>query len=422
VYRQALAFLLMGQVRETGAPYGQIPASLPLSAPVGNFQHVWNITWVRDASYAAAALARAGFPDRAVEALAFLAQPGATGDWTAYVGGPHALSVCRTWGDGTEWTDVDADGPNIEFDNFGLWLWALGEAHDAGAEITGALRAAALDGVADVLVRLVDPNNGLLLPDSSIWERHWNGHQQQFTYSSAWAVAGLRAAASLAEDAGDGRALTYRATADSIATAIATELVDARGVVVASREQLVRGEPALDLAAVEAFNVGALNPTGPAFDASLAAWDAGLRVPSGNGYARNDDGSVYDQHEWIVMDLRLAEALRRACRPDEAEALERWVAGTALANDGILPELLEPSRADVAGPAPMLGFGSGAWMLAMHRRDEADDACLAATTPATPDAAIGCGCDTSAPAGALALVLPTLLAALRRRRPSRRPA
>ncbi|MEN9785017.1 MAG: hypothetical protein RLZZ299_281 [Pseudomonadota bacterium] len=422
VYRQALAFLLMGQVREPGSPFGQIPASLPLSAPVGNFQHVWNITWVRDASYAAAALARAGFAQRAVDALAFLARPGATGDWTAYVGGPHALSICRTWGDGTEWTDVDADGPNIEFDNFGLWLWALGEARAAGGEIPDTLRDAALDGVADVLVWLVDPRTGLLLPDSSIWERHWNGNQQQFTYSSAWAVAGLRAAAALADEAGDARADTYRQAAGVIAAGIATHLVDARGVVAASREQLATGADYLDLAAVEAFNVGALDATGPTFDASLDAWDAGLRVASGNGYARNDDGSVYDAHEWIVMDLRLAEALRRSCRPDAAAALERWVAATARANDDILPELLEPTRGDVAGPAPMLGFGAGAWMLAMHGRDAADAACLAATTDTTGDPDAACGCGTRAPVGLFPALVPAVLTLLRRRPPSRRSA
>jgi MYXO-CTERM domain-containing protein len=417
VYQQALAFLVMGQVREAGAPFGQIPASLPLSAPVGDFQHVWNITWVRDASYAAVALARAGLPERALEAIAFLAQPGTTGEWEAYVGGPHAVSVCRTYGDGTEWTDPDADGPNIEFDNFGLWLWALGEVWDAGAEPTEALVETALDGVADVLIRLIDPNTGLLLPDSSIWERHWNGNQQRFTYSSAWAVQGLRVAARLAEARGDTRAEMYRVGADRIAEAIPEHLVDSSGVVAASQEQLVQGDDYLDLAAVEVFNLGILPATGEAFDASLKAWDEGLRVASGSGFARNDDGSAYDRHEWIMIDLRLAEALRRGCRPEEASALEAWVAGTAHANHDILPELLEPERGDFAGPAPMLGFGAGAWVLAMQSRDEADAACVTATQPPPPTAPLGCGCST--PPGprpwALLAMIPAL-ALLRRRR------
>ena len=396
VYDQALAFLVMGQVQEPGAPYGQLPASLPLAAPVGDFRHVWNITWVRDASYGAAALARAGYPDRALAALAFMAQPGMTGEWEAYVGGPHALSVCRVYGDGSEWTDPDADGPNIEYDNFGLWLWALGETEDAGAVVPDALVDTALDGVADVLVRLVDPNTGLLLPDSSIWERHWNGNQQQFTYSSAWAVGGLRVAARMAEARGDTRARMYQDTADRIAAAIAEHLVDAQGVVAASREQLATGGDYLDLAAVEVFNLDILPAVDPTFDASLAAWDAGLRVASGHGYARNDDGSLYDQHEWIVMDLRLAEALRRSGRAEEALALETWVAETGRANDDTLPELLHPERADFAGPAPMLGFGAGAWVLAMQRRDLADAAYVQASAVAeSAPQPLGCGCAAS---------------------------
>ena len=431
VYRQALAFLIMGQVQEPGEAFGQLPASLPLSAPVGDFQHVWNITWVRDASYGAAALARAGFPQRALDALAFMAQPGKTGEWQAYVGGPHALSICRVYGNGLEWTDPDADGPNIEFDNFGLWLWALGETVDAGASPSDTLVDTALDGVADVLVRLIDPNTGLLLPDSSIWERHWNGNQQQFTYSSAWAVAGLRVAATLADARGDTRADMYRESADRIAAAIATHLVDASGVVAASREQLVSGGDYLDLAAVEVFNLGILDATDPSFAASVAAWYDGLRVAHGNGYARNDDGSVYDAHEWIVMDLRLAEALRRGCEPEAAAELESWVTAVGRANDDTLPELLHPDRADFAGPAPMLGFGAGAWVLAMQRRAEADASCQAALdAQAAQPAPLGCACsaapgDTEGPrvpgSQAVTLFATVLLTAVARRRVSRGP-
>ena len=422
VYRQSLTFLIMAQVQESGAPAGQIPASLPLAASVGDFHHIWNITWVRDGAYAAAALARAGFPERAVQALAFMVQPGRTGDWEAYVGGPHALSVCRIYGDGSEWTDLDENGPNIEFDGFGLWLWAVGEARDSGAALPAELVETALDGVADVIVRLVDPTTGLLQPDSSIWERHWNGHQEQFTYTNAWAVAGLRVAAELAEERGErDRATVYRDTLERIAAAMATELVDGSGILAASREQRLVGGEHLDLAAVEAFNVGALDPRGAVFDATLAAWDDGLRVASGHGYMRNDDGSVYDSHEWLVMDLRLAEALRRSCRAERATALEDWVLETARANDGIVPELLQPERGDFAGPAPMLGFGAGAWMLALHRRDLADAACIDAEAfeEAAPKA-LGCACGSTPPSprgrGAATVVALAGLLALRRHR------
>jgi GH15 family glucan-1,4-alpha-glucosidase len=416
-YRQALAFLKMGQVREEGDAYGQIPASLPLSAPVGEFQHIWNITWVRDGSYAVAALASAGYAQEASDALRFLIQEGKTGEYRAYVGdADYAVSVCRVYGDGTEWSDVDTDGPNIEFDDFGLFLWALDRAAAVDPTLLDDVAPRALDGVADVLMGLIDPNTGLLLPDSSIWERHWNGNQKAFTYSSVWAVAGLRAAADLADSIGDPRGDDYRTAADGIADAIGTELLDAQGVLAGSLEELEAGDDYLDLAAVEAYNLGILDATDTSFDASLDAWDRDLKVASGTGYHRNDDGSDYDEHEWIVIDLRLAEALRRAGRPDDAAELEDWVTAQAALNNHILPELLDPVDADYAGPAPMLGFGSGAYVLAMNGRADAD---LQSWNPKLIPGERDCLCGGSGgagsalgTAGALALLLPLL----RRRR------
>lgn len=415
VYRQGLAFLRMAQVREAGDAAGQIAASLPLSAPVGDFQHIWNITWVRDGAYAAAALAAAGQPAAAADSLAFMIQPGKTGEYRAYVGeSDYAVSVCRLYGDGTEWSDVDEDGPNVEFDNFGLYLWAMGEVVAASAEPLLADEVPrALDGVADVLVRLVDPNTGLLLPDSSIWERHWNGNQQQFAYSSAWAVAGLRAAAELADRLGDARADTYRDTASRIAAAIPAHLLDANGVVAASREQLAEGDDYYDLAAVEVFNHGILEPGGMEHLASVDAWDRELRVASGHGYMRNDDGSTYDLHEWVVMDLRLAESLYRACETDAAQALVDWVTAQARANADTLPELMHPETADFAGPAPMLGFGAGAYAWVLLHREAWVSACDAEPEPYA-ELDPGCSCGTGGAVSGLATLLS--LSLLRRRR------
>ncbi len=414
VYDQAVAYLKMGQVAEPGDAYGQIPASLPVSAAVGDFQHIWNIAWVRDGAYASAALVAAGYPDDAAANLRFLLQEGKTGDYRAYVGdADYALSVCRVYGDGTEWSDVDADGPNVEFDNFGLYLWALGRTADADPTLLTDVAPRALDGVADVLVGLIDPTTGLLLPDSSIWERHWNGNQSAFTYSSVWAVAGLEAAAGLADALGDSRGDGYAAAAAGISAAVRAKLVDAGGVLAGSLEALESGEDYLDLAAVEAYTIGVLDPRDEGFDATLAAWDRDLKVSSGTGYRRNDDGSTYDEHEWIVLDLRLADALRRSCRPDEAAVLEDWVTAQAALNNRILPELFDPETADFAGPAPMLGFGAGAYVLAMHGRNAADAAC--ADVPVVP-APIGvpCGCRAQPVSFAAMLLLPLLFLFRRR--------
>jgi uncharacterized protein (TIGR03382 family) len=70
-----------------------------------------------------------------------------------------------------------------------------------------------------------------------------------------------------------------------------------------------------------------------------------------------------------MIDLRMALALRRACREEEGEALLGWVRGQAELNHLTIPELMDPEDGDYAGPAPMLGFGAGAWVLTMHGWD-----------------------------------------------------
>ena len=452
VYDQALIFLKMAQVREAGAPYGQIPASFPASSPVGGFQHEWNITWPRGAAYAIRALTASGHHPEAQAALEYLVQPGKSGLYADYLAvDSYPVSVCRTYGDGTEWSDEDDSGPNIELDDWGLYLWAFTEEVLASGDTAFAETWATtvLDGLAEALAASVETDVGLIQADSSIWERHWNGNQQHFTYTSAWATRGLRAAATLADLLGDARGQAWRDLAETLAAGVGQELVDEAGVLAASQEQRLSGADYLDLAAVEAFNNGTLDNLGEVALASLSAWRAGLAVASGHGFRRNDDGDLYDEAEWVMVDLRLAEALRRACLEEEAAAIEEWITAQARANHDTIPELMDPESGDFAGPAPMMGFGSGLYVLMAQTRAEADADCAAGpddggetdsggeidsggdggTAPgdtadaddsgASPEAKDGCGC-ASAPGLAWWPLLAGCLALLRRRRRSAR--
>ncbi len=411
VFRQQIAFLTMSQVREAGSPYGQIPASLPVAAPDEEFPHTWNITWVRDASYALVALAQAGHTDEAASALRFLFQPGKAGLYASYLGGlDYGLSVCRLYGDGTEWSDDDGTGPNIELDNWGLYLWALDRTNTLAGDgaLVAELGPRALDEIADPLVASIIPGTNLVRGDSSIWERHWWGHEEQFTYTSVMAVAGLRAAGNLATQLGDIRANGYLSTAAAIQTSIGANLVDADGVLAGSLGELNAGIGYLDIAAVEAYNFDVLDAQGETFAPTLAMWDAWLKVPSGLGFSRNDDGSAYDTQEWAFADLRLAPALRRACATARASELEDWITQQALANDRQIPELFDPAESTFEGPTPMLGFGAGLYVLAMQDRAALEGRCAPTVEPpfsteieATYEP--GCGSSSAGAAGVLAL-------------------
>ena len=115
------SILRMGQVQETGQrAAGQILASV---AP-----GQWNISWVRDMAYAdrrassrAATRPRPRRPSPSRSAQQSGTLPVRTS------GAPYQISVCRYYGNGSEWSDSNADGPNIEFDGFGLFLWELDE-------------------------------------------------------------------------------------------------------------------------------------------------------------------------------------------------------------------------------------------------------------------------------------------------------
>lgn len=377
LYKQSAVFLRMGQVREPndGAyrPHGQFLASLPgnndqKTAMKGE---IWNISWVRDAALAIVGMTRAGFLSEAKSGLEFMLNAHSGTQYKAQVGFDYLISVTRYFGDGTEESDSNQNGPNIEFDNIGLFLWALGAYIDASND--DALLTTHWDAVktrvADLLVKLVDPKNGLIRADSSIWEAHWNGQQKQFAYTSIMAVRGLCAAAKIADRVGDTvQAATYRSTAKSVRQAILDQLVDPQNVLAGSVEELKSLLGYTDAAAVEAINFGLVEST--IRDATLAAFDTHLFLggTTQRGYMRNDDGGDYDKQEWVVIDLRMAVAWMQAQNTTKADALIQWVTDQSWANYGIIAEQYDRDTANYRGSVPMVGFGPGAYITALWNR------------------------------------------------------
>lgn len=350
--------LRMGQVRETGKPAGQILASLVPGK--------WNIAWVRDMAYAVAALVRSGHLEEAKAALVF--QLGAEASrYETYVKKKYKISVVRYYGEGREESDIDANGPNIEFDGFGLFLWTLDEYLRASNDRAWATTVwpTVRDEIADVIVNLQE-STGLMSPDSSIWEVHWNGNQRRFAYTTITAAHGLCSAARVADRLGDPEAAAkFRAAGQKARDAILRELRAPSGALGQSVEALAAKTKYHDAATVEAVNFGLVHPHKATADATLKALRSTLVPPSGRGLMRSDVGGYYDSQEWVFVDLRTALALDYLRdRPGSRSFLDFNVA-QANANYTLFAELHDATTADYAGEVPMVGFGAGAYELAL---------------------------------------------------------
>jgi GH15 family glucan-1,4-alpha-glucosidase len=376
VWRQSEAVLRMAQVLEPWQEvpkqkgYGMILASLPPG--------VWHIGWVRDAMYAIVALARMGHHAEARRALGFYLDAEAN-RYQSYAGAPYRISVTRYFGDGQEESDWNADGPNIEFDGWGLYLWAsrayldasgdlawLSSKTRAGETVLEVLR----DQIAAPLDRNREPSN-VIVKDCSIWESHWD-KRKHYAYTSLAAARGLCDFSSLAARAGDSQAAAkYRAAAEAIRGGARASFVDPQLYLAGSLEGLAGGKYH-DAAVLEAFN-WSLYPTSDAIWQATLDGISKLEVPSG-GYMRNDDAlSSYDSNEWVVIDLRAASALRRFGRTARADSLVAWTTAQARANQDLHAELYNQFASDgtingYAGATPMVGFGAAAYVLALLDR------------------------------------------------------
>jgi hypothetical protein len=367
---QAQVILRMGQVREPGAPFGQVLAAVAPGA--------WNIAWVRDMAYSVAGLVASGHTTEAKAALQFQLSS-TVGTYQSYVGYPYAISVVRYFGNGTEDSDSNNNGPNIEFDGFGLFLWSLDQ-YVTATNDTAFLSAnwsTIKSKVADVLVNLQEPS-GLIAADSSIWEVHWMGQQRHFTYTSLTAANGLCAAshlASLMKDSGD--QASYLAAGQKTRDAIVASERAADGTLAQSTEGLAIGSLWLDSATLEAINFGLVDPAGRTAHATLASMLNGLVPQSGRGFMRSDVGDTYSSEEWVFVDLRSARAFELTGDTTTANNTFAWNVAQAADNFGELSELHNPVTAVYDGQSPMVGFGGGAYALRLATRN----------TPAT----IACG-------------------------------
>jgi hypothetical protein len=387
LWRQSEVILRMAQSREPNRPgrysHGLIVASLP--------DGVWFTPWVRDMAYAAAAFARMGHQQEARDALLayFNAQP--TGKMRAEVrGGDYQISVVRYFGDGSEEPFFTMEGStNIEFDDWGLVLWLLGEYmhqyNDAAlleiATYRGPLYTSARDFVVKpLLANLETYKDGLIVAtDTSIWEERQKD-AKHFAFSTAAAIAGLRGFAEVARRAGD------ESTRMEIQRHV--ELLEKGFAAAFIRDGQLHGtlEPGvkndIDGASLAIINLGVV--TDPALMRNTAERMELLRVASG-GYRRvrstYTDPAIfeywYERQEFVFVDLSLAEVFRRIGRSADADAMLKRIVDKAAADHNIIPEmyvavpcpLFPGAIGDPTSARPMVGYGAGAYILHLIERE-----------------------------------------------------
>jgi GH15 family glucan-1,4-alpha-glucosidase len=396
LWRQSEVMLRMAQSREPNRPgrnnNGLIIASLP--------DGVWFTPWVRDMAYAVVALARMGHRDEARAGLLayFNAQP--TGKMRAETAGAdYQISVVRYFGDGSEEPFFTEEGAaNIEFDDWGLALWVLGEyerKYDDPdllkmATYRGPLYESARDYVVKPLLANLEkygqgPDRGsIVAADTSIWEEHQKD-KKHFAFSTAAAIVGLQNFAEVAHRAGDEAARSeILSQVASLQKGFGAAFIRG-GKLRGTLEEGVKND--IDGALLAIINFGVV--TDPAMVSDTVERMELLKVDSG-GYRRVRSTYTepaifeywYERQEFLFVDFSLAEVYWRQGRNAEAAAILQRIVGKAAADHNIIPEMyvalpcqLFPGKVgDPTGALPMVGYGAGEFILHVLERErfEAD--------------------------------------------------
>ncbi len=387
LWRQSEVMLRIAQSREPNRPGryndGLIVASLP--------DGVWFTPWVRDMAYATVAFAQMGHQEEARAALLayFNARP--TGKMRAETqGADYQISVVRYFGDGSEEPFFTMEGStNIEFDNWGLALWVLGDylGHwkDPGllqaSSYRGKVYESARDYVAKpLLANLETYGDGLIVAaDTSIWEERQRD-KKHFAFSTAAAIVGLRNFAETARLAGDETTRTEMLNKVALLQTGFNAAFIRGGKLRGTLEDGVKND--IDGALLAVINFGVV--TDPVIVRDTVERMELLRVRSG-GYRRVrcilTDPSIYEywyeRQEFLFVDLSLAEVYRRLGRDAEASVIFKRIVDKAAADHDVIPEMyvaesctLFPGEVgDPTGAMPMVGYGAGAYILYVLQRE-----------------------------------------------------
>lgn len=376
VWRQAEATLRMGQVREPYTAARRSEGMLLAALPPGN----WAMGWVRDGTYATVALARSGHTAEAKASLDFFLGASPVGKYKSYVSNvDYRISVVRYFGNGEEEADYSGQStPNVEIDGWGMVLWAARQYLEASGDTAWfssntRLGPKVYDTLINGIAKPLEANmeaTGIIKKDSGIWEVH-DANKRHFAFTTMSAARGFCDLAAIAKKTGNAADAThYAQLAKKVKTAFFQNFIDQQGALGGSTEGIAANQY-YDGAVAAAFTWNLMDePKGQTANATIDVLHQ-LKVGTG-GYKRNNDGlSSYDNNEWILVDLLIANALRRNGHESEADLLiKQQVVDKAAMNYNLIPELYDAvnGTGDYAGAVPMVGYGAGAYMMTILDR------------------------------------------------------
>lgn len=393
LYRQSETILRLGQIREpnsaTRAAHGLINASLP----EGEF----SIPFVRDMAYSAVALTNSPHLAEAEKAVLSYFTAREVGRYTSETNNlPYQVSIVRYFGNGVE--EADHSGLpqiNLELDNWGLSLWALGEYYkrtqDPHFLTTTTPRGSLYENARDFVVRPLLGNlepaaRGLIVKkDTSVWEQN-DEPRRNYASSTIMAIAGLRSFLPLAQARHDEKTVKLiRKKIGLLELGFRSAFFkDGKLVGAAQRSQALhfrRSAPArndTDGALLEAINLGVLRD--PA-EARALIHRVESELPTVTGGLRRTNGlSGYERQEFIFIHINLARAYLRLNELAKAETIMKRLRQIAARDNNMIPEMIqsecmpeeEAFQTAVGSPSganPMVGYGAGAFLLYVAERE-----------------------------------------------------
>ncbi len=325
----------------------------------------YSYAWPRDGALAGVALARAGQFVPFERFLEFCARVISTEGYVRHKYNPDG-TLASSW---HPWLRDGKPVLPIQEDETALVIWALGEYFDRSrrVETVAPFYRPLVTRPADFLLGFVDAS-GLPLPSHDLWEERWGVH----FYTVAAVIAGLRAAARLAQAFGEmERAERYGAGAERMLGAMRAALWSEReGRFVRMTTSGPLGwehDTTMDASLLGPIELGVLPPDDPQVEATARQVETRLWVQTEVGGLARYENDSYQQVEkqdmqrvpgnpWFVATLWLARYhLMRAQNVDDLKRgleLVEWAARHALPS-GVMAEQLHPTTGEPLSVSPL---------------------------------------------------------------------